>query len=420
MNARDEGNTMTTERIKPNELPIFGFKSDSNDVLARARKQASDRGLENYFVVDVDSHIGDGAAWTEVLKFIESDVVREAAFSFSGGTGNGAFLNDTPGLQWQSVAGRIPHGQGLREPIEDKSVPREVALSRKAIDSLGLDYQVFFPNALLFLGMHPVRELEVELSLAYNRWIVEHVLPHEPRMKAMLYLPFNTPEAAEKMVKRFLGAPGVCGFLVTSTRYQPVHANEYMRLYAMLEEAGMPLGFHAHHNWHNEYTKHLNRFISMHALSFVLSNLVHMTNWIINGLPERFPKLKVMWVESGLAWVPFLMQRLDNEYLMRVSEAPLLKRLPSDYMRDMFYTMQPMETSNLKLTEATFDAMRAETQLLYASDWPHWDFDVPARLFDLPFLDDRSRRNILGYNAARLFNLDIPLRYQQPESVAAE
>jgi predicted TIM-barrel fold metal-dependent hydrolase len=411
---------MTTERTKPSELPVFGFKTDSNDVLARARKQASDRGLENYFVVDVDSHIGDGAAWTEVLKFIESDVVREAAFSFGGGTGNGAFLNDTPGLQWQSVAGRIPHGQGLREPIEDKSVPREVALSRKAIDSLGLDYQVFFPNALLFLGMHPVRELEVELSLAYNRWIVEHVLPHEPRMKAMLYLPFNTPEAAEKMVKRFLGAPGVCGFLVTSTRYQPVHANEYMRLYAMLEEAGMPLGFHAHHNWHNEYTKHLNRFISMHALSFVLSNLVHMTNWIINGLPERFPKLKVMWVESGMAWVPFLMQRLDNEYLMRVSEAPLLKRLPSDYMRDMFYTMQPMETSNLKLTEATFDAMRAETQLLYASDWPHWDFDVPARLFDLPFLDDRSRRNILGYNAARLFNLDIPLRYQQPESVAAE
>ena len=409
-----------TERPERTELPIFGFKTDSTDVLARARKQATDRGLDKYFVVDVDSHIGDGAAWTEVLKFIENDVVREAAFSFGGGTGNGAFLNDTPGLQWQSVAGRIPHGQGLRETIEDKSVPREVALSRKAIDALGLDYQVFFPNALLFLGMHPVRELEVELSTAYNRWIVEHVLPHEPRMQAMLYLPFNTPEAAEKMVKRFLGAPGVCGFLVTSTRYQPVHANEYMRLYAMLEEAGMPLGFHAHHNWHNEYTKHLNRFISMHALSFVLSNMVHMTNWIINGLPERFPKLKVMWIESGLAWVPFLMQRLDNEYLMRVSEAPLLKRLPSDYMREMFYTMQPMETSNLKLTEATFEAIRAETQLLYASDWPHWDFDVPARLFDLPFLDERARRNILGYNAAHLFNLEVPGRYRQPASVAAE
>jgi predicted TIM-barrel fold metal-dependent hydrolase len=413
-------NMSTAPTTTPNVLPVINDRTDSHAILARARQQASARALDNYFIVDVDSHIGDGAAWPEILSMIENEAVREAAFSFGGGTGRGAFLNDTPGLQWQSVGGRIPHGAGLKEPVEDKSVPREVALSRKAIDSLALDYQVFFPNALLFLGMHPVREMEVELSTAYNRWIVEQVLPHEPRMKAMLYLPFNTPAAAEAMVKRFLGAPGVVGFLVTSTRYQPVHANEYMRLYAMLEEAEMPIGFHAHHNWNNEYTRQLNRFISMHAISFVLSNLVHMTNWIINGLPERFPKLKVMWIESGLAWVPFLMQRLDNEYLMRVSEAPLLKRLPSDYMRDMFYTMQPMETSNLKLLEGTFDAIRAETQLLYASDWPHWDFDVPARLFDLPFLDDRSKRNILGYNAARLFNLEVPERYRSPDSVAAE
>jgi predicted TIM-barrel fold metal-dependent hydrolase len=265
-----------------------------------------------------------------------------------------------------------------------------------------------------------VREMEVELATAYNRWIVEEVLSHEPRMKAMLYLPFNSPEAAEKMVARFLGAKGVVGFLITSARYQPVHANEYMRLYGMLEEAGVPLAFHAHHNWHNEYTKHLNRFLSMHALSFVLANLVHLTNWVINGLPERFPKLRVMWVESGLAWVPFLMQRLDHEYLMRVSEAPLLKRLPSDYMRDMFFTMQPMETTNLKLLEGTFEAIRADTQLLYASDWPHWDFDTPSRLYDLPFLDDRSKRNILGLNAARLFDLDVPARYSMPDSVAAE
>jgi uncharacterized protein len=411
---------MTTQPTMPTTLPVMNDRTDSQQILARARRQASERGLDKYFVVDVDSHIGDGAAWPEVLGYIENDAVREAALSFGGGTGRGAFLNDTPGLQWQSVGGRIPHGAGLKEPVEDKSVPREVTLSRKAIESLRLDYQVFFPNALLFLGMHPVREMEVELSTAYNRWIVEQILPHEPRMKAMLYLPFNTPEAAEAMVKRFLGAPGVVGFLVTSTRYQPVHANEYMRLYAMLEEANMPIGFHAHHNWNNEYTRQLNRFISMHAISFVLSNLVHMTNWIINGLPERFPRLKVMWIESGLAWVPFLMQRLDNEYLMRVSEAPLLKRLPSDYMRDMFYTMQPMETSNLKLLEGTFDAIRADTQLLYASDWPHWDFDVPARLFDLPFLDDRSKRNILGLNAARLFNLEVPARYRNPDSVAAE
>jgi hypothetical protein len=409
---------MTTSRTKPPELSVITDVTDSYEILARATRQAAERGLDKYFIVDADSHIGDGLAWGEVLKFVENETVRDAAMFFGGGTGRSAFLNDTPGLQHQHAGGRIPHGAHLREPIADKSVPREVALSRKAMDCMALDYQVFFPSALLFLGMHPQREIEAELATAYNRWIVEQVLPHEPRMKAMLYLPYNTPEAAEATVKRFLGAPGVVGFLVTSTRYQPVHANEYMRLYAMLEEADMPIGFHAHHNWHNEYTRHLNRFLSMHAISFVLSNVVHLTNWVINGLPVRFPRLKVMWIESGLAWLPFLMQRLDHEYLMRVSEAPLLKRLPSEYISEMFYTMQPMEATNLKLLEGTFEAIRADTQLLYASDWPHWDFDVPAKVFDLPFLDERARRNILGLNAARVFNLPVPARYQQ--SVAAE
>jgi predicted TIM-barrel fold metal-dependent hydrolase len=411
---------MTTNRVKPPELSVITDVTDSYEILARATRQAAERGLDKYFIVDADSHIGDGLAWAEVLKFVENETVRDAAMFFGGGTGRSAFLNDTPGLQHQHVGGRIPHGAHLREPIADKSVPREVALSRKAMDCLALDYQIFFPSALLFLGMHPQREIEAELATAYNRWIVEHVLPHEPRMKAMLYLPFNTPEAAEATVRRFLGAPGVVGFLVTSTRYQPVHANEYMRLYAMLEEAGMPIGFHAHHNWNNEYTRNLNRFLSMHAISFVLSNMVHLTNWIINGLPERFPRLKVMWIESGLAWLPFLMQRLDHEYLMRVSEAPLLRRLPSEYIGEMYYTMQPMEATNLKLLEGTFEAIRADTQLLYASDWPHWDFDVPAKVFDLPFLDERAKRNILGYNAARVFNLPIPAQYLQDSRVAAE
>ena len=66
--------------------------------------------------------------------------------------------------------------------------------------------------------------------------------------------------------------------------------------------------------------------------------------------------------------------------MMRTSEAPLLKRRPSDYIRDMYFTSQPLETSNLKLTQATMEAINADTQLLFASDWPHWYFDVPASM----------------------------------------
>ena len=68
-------------------------------------------------------------------------------------------------------------------------------------------------------------------------------------------------------------------------------------------------------------------------MGFTIYNAMHCANWVINGLPERFPKLKVIWIESGLAWIPWLMQRLDNDYKMRSSEAPSLKKLPSEYMQ---------------------------------------------------------------------------------------
>ena len=73
----------------------------------------------------------------------------------------------------------------------------------------------------------------------------------------------------------------------------------------------------------------------------------------------------------------------------------------------MFYTSQPMEIPrDMSLLESTFKCIKAESQLLYSSDYPHWDFDLPSTIYDLPFLNEKSKRNSLGANAARLFNLD--------------
>jgi predicted TIM-barrel fold metal-dependent hydrolase len=260
---------------------------------------------------------------------------------------------------------------------------------------------------MLALGVHPQVEVEVALSRAYNRWLCERVLAREPRLVSMLYLPFNDPDATYQFVKEFGDKKGVVGFLITSTRYRPVHSNLYMKTYALLEEMGLPVAFHGSYHWHDQAQGMLNRFISVHALGFVWYNMIHLANWIINGLPERFPKLKVMWLESGLAWIPFMMQRFDNEYMMRTSEAPALKKLPSDYMRDMYFASQPMEITDMGLLEQTFRVINAETQLVYSSDYPHWDFDLPSTIYDLPFLSEAGKRNILGGNANRLFNLKL-------------
>ena len=285
---------------------------------------------------------------------------------------------------------------------------------------MGLDYQVIFPTAMLHLGMNPMEEIEVELARAYCRWLTELILPEDPRIIALLYLPFNSPLECEKLVREYGNRPGIVGFTICAVRHKPVHHNQYARLYAMIEETGKPLVFHAGPHWDDPSFTQLNRFISMHALSFVHYNLIHMTNWVINAMPERFPKMKVVWVESGLAWVPFLMQRLDHEVMMRQSEAPGLKRLPSEYMRDMYYSSQPLERNDLELLEMTMKKINAETQLLFSSDWPHWDFDPPSAITTLPFLSEQAKRNILGLNAARVFNLPVKrLRPRAKDVLAA-
>jgi predicted TIM-barrel fold metal-dependent hydrolase len=297
----------------------------------------------------------------------------------------------------------VHYGRSADE-IPEPGVPLDVTRSRRARQALGIDYQVVFPTPMLLLGLHPDPQVEKELAWAYSRWFTEEILPHDPGIKHLVYLPFHDPEASLRAVERFADVPGVIGFTVTSTRYAAVHDNQYMRLYDALQERDMPLAFHAAFNQQERMFEGMNRFLSVHALGFVVNTLVHATNIVINGILERFPALRVIWVESGLAWVPFLMQRLDDEYMKRTNEAPLLRARPSEYMAERFYyTSQPIELEHREALALTMKMIRAETQLLYASDYPHWDFDLPSTIYDLPFLSEDAKRSILGANALRVF-----------------
>jgi hypothetical protein len=379
--------------------------TDSREILANARHDADKYDLSDYFIVDMDSHHVELDSWAEILENIENPVLRHTAHSMMRDWPYPLALSGfRPGLTFQDVGGRIPHQAQLAEAVDvSDGRHRDLALIDRAMGSMGIDIQVVFPQPMLEIGLHPSPEIATELIFACNRWFCDWILQHGPKVGALLALPFNDPAACVRTVEEFAGKPGVIGFLVTSQRHEGVHSAAYMPLYRMLEERGLPIGFHAGPDF--AVARSMNRFLSVHALSFATCNMVHMTNWVINGLPERFPRLKVIWIESGLAWISFLMQRLDHEFLMRQSDAPLLKRLPSEYMREMFYTSQPIEVTNTRLLEATFDAINAETQLLWASDWPHWDFDTPGRIAALPFMTEPMLRNILGENARRLFKL---------------
>jgi predicted TIM-barrel fold metal-dependent hydrolase len=376
---------------------------NTSRLLAHARKQAVARDLDSVLIADVDSHHYENECYDEFLPFIENDVLRQLVLA---GRAKGRQALMPTQVSFQDMGGRITrYPLRASEKTADGKL-RDVELGHRWMDAMSVDYACLFPTILLSIGLHPSTEMEIELTWAYNRWLTEKVLPEaDGRYYSMLCLPFSEPDEALRQVETFGDRKHVTGFMITSVRSLPVHHNAYMKVYRAMEERGLALCFHSAINIGEPVFKSLNRFASVHALGFPFYNIIHMTNWITNGIGERFPKLPVIWIEGGLAWVPFLMQRLDHEFMLRSSEYPLLKKKPSDYMRDMYYASQPLERVDQGALECTFRMINAETQLLYASDYPHWDFDLPSAIWDLAFLSEKAKHNILGANAARLFKL---------------
>ena len=377
---------------------------DTTTMLEHATQQAIQRRYEDFFIADIDGHHYESGSFNRICEYIEDPVMRDQA-KYQG-MGGGGIASSRGG--YQELGGRVTRYPGRRKEKTPSGQLRDIALTKRWMDAIGIDVVCLFPTPMLSLGLTPRKEVEVALARAYNRWLCEEVLAQEPRIRSSLYLPLNDPEATYKVVKEFGDKKGVIGFTIVAPHYKAVYDNSYVKTYALIEEMGLPLVFHGAFAWGEDQSIGLcNRFLAVHALGFSWFNILHCTNWLVNGMPERFPKLKVAWVESGLAWIPFLMQRLDNEWMMRSSEVPLLKRRPSDYMREMFYSTQPMEmVNNREALELTFKMINAETQLMYASDYPHWDMDLPSTIYDLPFLSETGKRNILGGNAKRFFNLE--------------
>ncbi|MBI3433498.1 MAG: amidohydrolase family protein [Proteobacteria bacterium] len=385
-------------------------------LLSHARREARRRNLDDVLIVDVDAHHYENEHMADILPFMENDVLRQVALAVGAKGGRHTLMPSNIGHQ--DMGGRVTRYPLRGSEKTEPGKPRDVQLGHRWMDAMSVDYSCLFPTGMLSIGLHPQVEMEVELCWAYNRWVTEKVLPEsDGRFYSLLCLPFSDAEASLRHVETFGHRKGVGGFMVTTVRHNPVHDNCYMKVYRAIEERGLALSFHSGFNWGETVFRNCNRFLTVHALGFSFYNILHCANWVINGLGERFPKLPVIWVEGGLAWVPFLMQRLDHEYMLRTSDCPTLRKKPSDYMREMYYSTQPMEVQDLGALQETFRMINAHTQLLYSSDYPHWDFDLPTVIWDLPFLSEEAKHNILGGTAARLFKL-APRNQKQRENLA--
>ena len=378
--------------------------------LVNAEREARQRGLFDIPVIDCDSHCYETVCLPEIVAYIEKPNIRRS-FTFNSpmivepGLISGNLGDRTVGGRVH--AGGAGSGEEAVYPLAGDGAMHPVAATTlRSMNSMAIDYTILFPTPMLNLGLNPDLAVRDELTWAFNRWLVEDVISNDDRLLAMPLLPIHDPEQCLRTIRAFAGRPGVVGFMITCLQYQPLHRNNYMKVFDAIDELGLPLAFHSAPNWRELPFTVLDSFLGVHALGFPFYAMVQMTNIVLSGLPERFPSIRWIFMEAGQAWVPFTIARLNNEYKQRSAEAPLLKRLPGDYIREFYFTTQPFEShERTSDTRAMFEMMNGAETLLYASDYPHQDFDTPAAIWDQPRFSEEEKRAILGGNAMKLFNL---------------
>lgn len=245
---------------------------------------------------------------------------------------------------------------------------------------------------------------------ALNDFYMACWLPADPRFHLGIKIALQDPAGAVREIERLAGAPQIAAvcFFATANRI-PFGDRYYWPIYEACQRHDLPI--HVHPSTGGTIANaamtpagHATTYLESHVCmpQFYMAQLASM---VLNGIFEKFPRLRVAMVEGGVAWLPHLLWRMDAEYKALRQQAPFLKMMPSDYVkRNVRLATQPMEEPpNAQQLCQIFDMIDADHILMYASDFPHWDFDEPTRL--PRGLGESTIRRILHDNACEFFGL---------------
>lgn len=252
-------------------------------------------------------------------------------------------------------------------------------------------------------------ELSAALSRALNEWQIDEWTSKDDRLKASIVVPYEDGATAAKEIEHYAGSSNRSHFaqvLLMSRTAEPMGQRRYWPIFAAAEAAGLPVGVHAFGyggqpvtggGWPSYYMEEMSGHAQCCAA--LLQSMVY------EGVFERFPKLKLVLIESGFAWLPSLCWRLDKVYKTLRSELPHLKRLPSEYIRErVWFTTQPMDEPEKRRHLNDIIDWMGWDRLIFATDYPHWDWDDPATA--LPIRpSDEDRRKFFRENARTVYGL---------------
>ncbi|MBI1962657.1 MAG: amidohydrolase family protein [Candidatus Rokubacteria bacterium] len=276
----------------------------------------------------------------------------------------------------------------------------------RVMDKHGIEQVVLYPTLGLFMSFLKDPIWAVALCRAYNTLMAEEFIKKSPRIKAVALLPVQDPDAAAKEVRRAVRELGHSGVMLAADGSHVLGDARFHGVYEEAQKLDAMVGVHASGS-------HLGgagvdvfpRFIQAHTCSHPFGQMRQITSIVFEGVPERFPDLRIAFLEAGAGWAPYWMERMDDEYAKRAVEAPALKKKPSDYVRagKIYFSCEADEwllPQALKLV--------GENQIVYASDFPHWDNSFPGNIDEIKErgdLTDAQKRKVLADNGRRLYKL---------------
>jgi uncharacterized protein len=274
----------------------------------------------------------------------------------------------------------------------------------------------------------PNGELVAAMCQAWNDWLADEWLSgKDDRLFGTMFVPTHDPQKAAAEVRRVAANPRFAAAHLFYAAGRPFGHSVYDPIYAAANEMDIALYVHGSTGEISGAEalpasggSVLHYRLEMFAtLSHPMSH--HLTSMIVQGTFEKFPNLRVVVAEEGVAWLPWLITQLDSNYELLKRDSKWVRRRPSEYLRERLgVSTQPVEASiddRRRLVDFLATVEGIEDMVCFSSDYPHWDNDEPT--FIGTILPSEWHDKVFYANSRRLLRLPSSIPMQPPVPAVA-
>lgn len=250
-------------------------------------------------------------------------------------------------------------------------------LQREALDRFGTRLAICNPlhGAIALFNA----DMAAALCSAVNDWVARELLDREPRLRASILVPLHDPQAAVAEIERVAADRRFVQVLLLVMGDLMLGRRLYWPIYAAAEKLGLPIGLHAGSTYQRAPTPAgwpSHKVEDYVAQSSAFEN--QLVGFLAEGVFQKFPRLKLVLIESGVTWLPPLIWRTGKLWRGVRPEVPWIDRAPGEIIREhVRLTLQPVDApaGEPELLERTLDHLGCDDMLLFSTDYPHWHFE---------------------------------------------